>query len=41
MRNFQEFLLLQGVSIESYPFEKILDVDRKTDLDLALEFLKL
>ena len=39
MRNFQRQLVAEGLNLEAYPIEKILDVDHKGDIDKAEAFL--
>lgn len=39
MRNYQRFLIDQGMTIKAYPFSKIIDVDHLHDRDLAESFL--
>lgn len=40
MRNFQRQLVAEGLNLEAYPIEKILDVDHKGDIDKAEAFLR-
>lgn len=40
MRNFQRQLIIDGLSIKAYPFEKIVDVDHIADIQKAEAFLK-
>ncbi len=40
MRNFQRQLVAEGLDLEAYPIEKILDVDHKGDIDKAESFLR-
>lgn len=35
MRNFQRRMLEDGLRLKAYPFSKIIDIDRKEDLELA------
>lgn len=39
MRNFQRALVADGLRLEAYPFEKILDVDHASDIEKAEQFL--
>ncbi|GBU06681.1 hypothetical protein AwDysgo_00120 [Bacteroidales bacterium] len=39
MRNFQRELLADGLSLQAYPFEKIVDVDHIEDINKAEAFL--
>ena len=41
MRNFQRQLIIDGLSIKAYPFEKIIDVDHIADIQKAENFLKI
>lgn len=40
MRNFQRALLSAGLDIQAYEFEKIMDIDHKSDIAKAEAFLK-
>lgn len=40
MRNFQRQLVAEGLKLEAYPINKILDVDHKTDIAKAEAFLR-
>lgn len=40
MRNFQRALVEDGLKLQAYPFEKILDVDHADDIAKAQDFLK-
>lgn len=40
MRNFQRQLVAEGLNLEAYPIEKILNVDHKGDIDKAEAFLR-
>ena len=40
MRNFQRQLVAEGLNIEAYPIDKILDVDHKNDIAKAEAFLR-
>ncbi len=40
MRNFQRQLVAEGLRLEAYPINKILDVDHKEDIDKAEAFLR-
>lgn len=39
MRNYQRYLIDQGLTIKAYPFTKIIDVDHLHDRDIAESFL--
>jgi choline kinase len=39
LRNFLRFLIQKGYHFHAYPFSKIIDVDRVTDIEKAEEFL--
>ena len=39
MRNFQRLMLDEGLRLKAYPFSKIIDIDRKEDLELAEAWL--
>ena len=39
LRNFLRFLIQKGYRFHAYPFSKIIDVDRVTDIEKAEEFL--
>lgn len=40
MRNFQRELVAEGLSLQAYPFSKILDVDHVGDIAKAVRFLQ-
>lgn len=40
MRNFQRALIADGMKLEAFPFSKILDIDHKTDIEKAEQFIK-
>jgi NDP-sugar pyrophosphorylase family protein len=40
LRNFLQYLIESGVKLKAIPFEKIIDVDHRGDLEKAEEFLK-
>lgn len=39
MRNFQRLMIEDGLRLNAYPFDKIIDIDRKEDLAVASEWL--
>lgn len=39
MRNFQRMLLAEGLQLQAYPFEKIIDIDRVEDMAVAEAWL--
>lgn len=39
MRNFQRMLITDGLTLQAYPFEKIIDIDHADDIQKAEEFL--
>ena len=40
MRNFQRAMVADGLHLEAFPFSKILDIDHKSDIGKAEEFLR-
>ena len=40
MRNYQQWLVDEGLNLKAYPFSKIIDVDHVGDIKKAEEFLK-
>ena len=40
MRNFQRALIKDGLNLKAYKFSKVLDIDHKSDIAKAEEFLK-
>ena len=40
MRNFQRALIRDGVRLKAFNFSKVLDIDHKSDIQKAEEFLK-
>ena len=40
MRNFQRRLVESGMTLQAYPFSKIIDIDHAEDIDKAEKFLK-
>lgn len=41
MRNFQRALVAEGKRLKAWPFSKVLDIDHKSDIAKAEEFLKI
>lgn len=39
MRNFQRLMVSSGLCVKAYPFGKIIDVDRESDIQKANEFI--
>jgi NDP-sugar pyrophosphorylase family protein len=39
MRNFQRALIRDGLQLKAYPFSKVLDIDRASDITKAEAFL--
>ncbi|MEG1585828.1 MAG: NTP transferase domain-containing protein [Bacteroidales bacterium] len=40
MRNYQRELVIQGFRLQAFPFQKIIDVDHASDIQVAESFLK-
>ena len=40
MRNFQRALVSEGLRLKAFCFSKVLDIDHKSDIQKAEDFLK-